>query len=154
MEVTSGSVTHVYSIPSLQTVGQIDTHLDVVEKVTIYINSSTSFDHTFECPTMDSPIHGNIETITESRTISAYVTYKVDLSTDSISDFKKYDDLTEDEVLNWAFAANPTAKTNYQNKNETEVLENKDKLLNPLKYKHDSPVTPWQRRADEALASE
>lgn len=48
MEVTSGSVTHLYSIPNLQTVGQVDSHLDVVERATIYINSSTTFDYTFE----------------------------------------------------------------------------------------------------------
>ena len=30
------------------------------------------------------------------------------------------------------------------------VLTAKDKLLNPLNYKKDSPVTPWKKRADEA----
>ena len=150
MEVTSGSVTHLYSIPNLQTVGQVDSHLDVVEKVTIYINSSTTFDYTFET----SDIEGVTSSVTESRTTEAFSTYDVDLSTDTISEFRNYDDLTEELVLNWAFAAQPDAKTNNQNKNEAEVLEKKDRLLNPLKYKHDSPVTPWRRRADEASASE
>jgi len=148
MEVTSGSVTHLYSIPNLHTVGQVDSHLDVIERVTIYINSSTTFDYTYT--TLD--IDGETKTITESRTTEAFSTYGVDLSTDTISDFKKYDDLTENEVLNWAFAAQPDAKTNHQNKNEAEVLEKKDILLNPLKYKHESSVTPWQKKADEASA--
>ncbi len=33
---------------------------------------------------------------------------------------------------------------------EAKVLEAKDKVLNPLKYYRDSPVTPWRKRADEA----
>jgi len=146
MEVTSGSVTHLYSIPHLQTVGQVDSHLDVVEKVTIYINSSTTFDYRYTTTDRE----GRTQTITESKTTEAFVQYDVNLSTDSISDFRNYDDLTEELVLNWAFAAQPDAKTNHQNKNEAEVLEKKDKLLNPLKYKHDSPVTPWRKKADEA----
>ncbi len=150
MEVTSGSVTHLYSIPDLQTVGQVDSHLDVVERVTIYINSSTTFDYTFET----TDIEGVTSSVTESRTAEAFIHYDVDLSTDTISDFRNYDDLTEELVLNWAFAAQPDDKTNHQNKNETEVLEKKDRLLNPLKYKHDSPVTPWRKRADEASAPE
>ena len=150
MEVTSGSVTHLYSIPHLQTVGQVDSHLDVVEKVTICISSSTRFDYRYTTTDLD----GKTQTITESRTTEAFVKYDVDLSTDSISDFRKYDDLTEELVLNWAFAAQPDAKTNNQNKNEAEVLEKKDKLLNPLKYKYDSPVTPWGKKADEASKSE
>lgn len=150
MEVTSGSVTHLYSIPNLQTVGQVDSHLDVVERVTIYIISSTTFDYRYTTTDWD----GKTQTITESRTTEAFIHYDVDLSTDTISDFRNYDDLTEELVLNWAFAAQPDTKTNNQNKNEAEVLEKKDRLLNPLKYKHDSPVTPWQKRADEASASE
>ena len=150
MEVTSGSVTHLYSIPDLQTVGQVDSHLDVVERVTIYINSSTTFDYRYTTTDID----GKTQTITESRTTEAFINYDVDLSTDTISDFRNYDDLTEELVLNWAFAAQPDVKTNHQNKNEAEVLEKKDKLLNPLKYKHDSPVTPWRKRADEASAPE
>lgn len=146
MEVTSGPVTHLYSIPNLQTVGQADSHLDVVERVTIYINSSTTFDYRYTTKDDD----GKTQTITESRTTEAFSSYDVDLSTDSISDFRNYDDLTEELVLNWAFTAQPDAKTNHQNKNEAEVLEKKDILLNPLKYKHDSPVTPWRKKADEA----
>jgi hypothetical protein len=150
MEVTSGSVTHLYSIPHLQTVGQVDSHLDVVERVTIYINSSTTFDYRYTTTDID----GKTQTITESRTTEAFSTYGVDLSTDTISDFRNYDDLAEELVLNWAFAAQPDVKTNHQNKNEAEVLEKKDILLNPLKYKHDSPVTPWRKKADEASAPE
>jgi hypothetical protein len=48
----------------------------------------------------------------------------------------------------------PVQKQKHMDANEAIVLEAKDKVLNPLKYKKDSPVTPWQRRADEALAGE
>ena len=150
MIVTSGSVTHNYTIPFLRKVGQVDSNLDVIDEVTVYINTSTTFDYTYSTQVNfdystkgKTPEETSFKDVTESRTETAFVQYSVSLSTDSISDFKKYSDLTEDEVLGWAFAADPTSKTNNQNKNEAEVLEKKDKLLNPLKYQKDSCTPPW-----------
>jgi len=77
------------------------------------------------------------------------------LSTSGISTFQAYDDLEESTVLQWAFAADTEGqKAKHMTANETIVLTAKDKLLNPLLYKKDSPVTPWRRRADEASVSE
>ena len=134
MIVTSNTVEHNFSIPHLTTVGQVDSNLDVIEQVTVSIGSSVAFDYTFES--------------TSSQIF-------VRLSTSGISTFQAYDDLEEDTVLQWAFTADTEGqKAKHMAANETIVLTAKDKLLNPLLYKHDSPVTPWRKRADEASVSE
>ena len=151
MIVTSNTVEHNFSIPSLTTVGQVDSNLDVIEQVTVSIGSSVAFDYTFET----TDIEGVTSSVTESRTESTSSQIFVSLSTSGISTFQAYDDLEEDTVLEWAFAADTEGqKAKHMTANETIVLTAKDKLLNPLLYKHDSPVTPWRKRADEASVSE
>jgi hypothetical protein len=151
MIVTSNTVEHNFSIPSLTTVGQVDSNLDVIEQVTVSIGSSVTFDYTFETTDID----GVTSSVTESRTESTSSQIVVSLSTSGISTFQAYDDLEEDTVLQWAFDADTEGqKAKHMTANETIVLTAKDKLLNPLLYKKDSPVTPWQKRADEASASE
>ena len=151
MIVTSNTVEHNFSIPSLTTVGQVDSNLDVIEQVTVSIGSSVTFDYTFET----TDIEGVTSSVTESRTESTSSQIFVSLSTSGISTFQAYDDLEESTVLQWAFAADTEGqKAKHMTANETIVLTAKDKLLNPLLYKHDSPVTPWQKRADEASVSE
>ena len=150
MIVTSNSVTHNFTIPSLLTVGQVDSNYDVIEQVTVYINSSTTFDHTFDTTDID----GNTTSVTESKTVDESSYYTVNLNTSNIPSFQAYNDLEEDTVLQWAFDVDPDRKTSLQNTNETNVLEAKDKVLNPLKYKKDTPSTPWARRAREALDGE
>lgn len=151
MIVTSNTVEHNFSIPHLTTVGQVDSNLDVIEQVTVSIGSSVTFDYTFET----TDIEGVTSSVTESRTESTSSQIVVSLSTSGISTFQAYDDLEEDTVLQWAFDADTEGqKAKHMTANETIVLTAKDKLLNPLLYKKDSPVTPWQKRADEASASE
>ena len=152
MIVTSNTVEHNFSIPNLTTVGQVDSNLDVIEQVTVSIGSSVTFDYTFETTDFDT---GVTSSVTESRTESTSSQIFISLSTSGIGTFQAYDDLEEDAVLQWAFAADTEGqKAKHMAANETIVLTAKDKLLNPLKYKHDSPVTPWQKRADEASVSE
>ena len=149
MIVTSNTVEHNFSIPHLTTVGQVDSNLDVIEQVTVSIGSSVTFDHTYEA----TDIEGVTSSVTESRIESTTSQFSVSLSTSGISTFQAYDDLEEDTVLQWAFDADTEGqKAKHMAANETIVLTAKDKLLNPLLYKKDSPVTPWRKRADEASA--
>lgn len=146
MIITSNSVTHNYTIPNVVTVGQVDSNLNVVESVTVYVNSSTTFDHTYD--TVD--IENNTVSVTESKTVTEFTKYDVSLNTSGISTFVAYDDLEEDTVLGWAFDKDATTKTSVQSAHETSVLEQKDKVLNPLKYYRTSTSpTPWQVRADQ-----
>jgi len=147
MIVTSNTVEHNFGIPSLNTIGQVDSNLNVIEQVTVSIGSSVTFDYTYETTDME----GVKSSVTESRTESTSSQFFVSLNTSGISTFQAYDDLEEDTVLQWAFDADSEGqKAKHMDANETIVLTAKDKLLNPLNYKKDSPVTPWRKRADEA----
>ena len=153
MIITSNSVQHEYTIPNVTIVGDVDGFENVAERVEIYLNSSTTFDHTYETTIydMESPV-GIATTVTESKTVTEFTHYSVDLNTAGIStdSFSAWDDLEEDQVLQWAFDADTDEKTRIQNEQEAKVLETKDKILNPRKYQRDTPVTPWRKRADEA----
>ena len=155
MIVTSNSVQHEYTIPNLSIIGEVDGLENVAYKAQIYLHSSTTFDHTYETTIydMESPV-GIATTVTESKTITEFTHYEVDLSTEGLDPdaFTTFDDLEEDDVLGWCFTAASELKTRVQNEQESKVLEAKDKILNPRRYYKDTPVTPWRRRADEAAA--
>jgi hypothetical protein len=152
MIITSNSVQHEYTIPSVTIVGDVDGFENVAERVEIYLHSSTTFDHTYETTIydMESPV-GIATTVTESKTVTEFTHYGVDLNTAGIStaSFSAWDDLEEDQVLQWAFDADEGTSA-HRAAMEAKVLEAKDKILNPRKYYRDTPVTPWRRRADEA----
>ena len=156
MIVTSNSVQHEYTIPNLSIIGEVDGLENVAYKAQIYLHSSTTFDHTYETTIydMESPV-GIATTVTESKTITEFTHYDVDLSTEGLDPdaFTTFDDLEEDDVLGWCFTAASELKTRVQNEQESKVLEAKDKILNPRRYYKDTPVTPWRRRADEAAAA-
>lgn len=156
MIVTSNSVEHNYTIPSVTVVGDVDGFENVAERVEIYLNSSTTFDHTYETTIVDENMVSVASTVTESKTVKQFTQFGVDLNTSGITteSFTAWDDLEEDQVLQWAFDADADEKTRIQNEQEAKVLEAKDKVLNPKKYQRDTPVTPWKARADAESASE
>jgi hypothetical protein len=98
------------------------------------------------------PRVGIATTVTESKTITEFTHYDVDLNTVGLAatTFSAFDDLEEDEVVQWCIDADTDRIEGIQDEQEAKVLEAKDKILNPRKYYRDSPVTPWRRRADEA----
>ena len=154
MIITSNSVNHDYTIPNLSIVGEVDGLEKVAYQSRIYLTSSATFDHTYETTIwdIDSPV-GIATTVTETKTLTEFTYYDVELNTVGIasSTFTAFDDLEEDQVLQWCFdACEDTAQI--RETQESKVLEAKDKVLNPKKYYHDSPVTPWRRRADQAAA--
>jgi hypothetical protein len=154
MIITSNSVQHEYTIPQLHIIGEVDGLESVAYKAQIYLHSSTTFDHTYETTVYDMDSSSGITTtITESKTLTEFTYYDVELNTVGIasSSFTAFDDLEEDQVLQWCFDAHEDT-LQIRQAQEAKVLEAKDKVLNPLKYYRDSPVTPWRRRADEAAS--
>ena len=154
MIITSNSVNHEYTIPDLSIIGEVDGLEDVAYKATLYLHSSTTFDHTYETTIwdIDSPV-GIATTVTEEKTVTEFTHYDVELNTVGISSatFTPFDDLEEYQVLQWCFdACEDTLQI--REAQEAKVLEAKDKVLNPKKYYRDSPVTPWRRKADQAAA--
>ena len=156
MIITSNSVNHEYTIPNLSIVGEVDGLENVAYQAQIYLHSSTTFDHTYETTIwdMESPV-GIATTVTETKTVTEFTHFNVELNTVGLasSTFTAFDDLEEDQVLQWCFdACEDTLKI--RGEQEAKVLEEKDKILNPKRYYRDTPVTPWRRRADEASAME
>ena len=155
MIVTSNSVQHEYTIPQLRIIGEVDGLENVAYQAQIYLHSSTTFDHTYETTIYDteSPV-GIATTVTESKTVTEFTVFDVNLNTVGLAStsFTAFDDLEENEVLEWCFDAEPTLVANLQAEQEAKALEAKDKILNPKKYYRDTPVTPWRRRADEAAS--
>ena len=153
MIITSNLVEHNYTIPYVRIVGDVDGFENVAEKVTIYINSSTSFDHIYETTIYDCPSSvGIATTVTETKVVEDFVQVDVDLNTTGIStsSFTAWDDLEEDQVVQWCLDSDTERLANLEDEQEAKVLEKKDKILNPKKYYRDIPVTPWQIRKDQA----
>ena len=152
MIITSNSVNHEYTIPNLSIVGEVDGLENVAYQAQIYLHSSTTFDHTYETTIwdMESPV-GIATTVTEEKTVTEFTHYDIELNTVGLasSTFTAFDDLEEDQVLQWCFDADENTIQTRQGMEE-RVLEAKDKILNPKRYYRDTPVTPWRRRADEA----
>ena len=151
MIITSNLVEHNYTIPSVTVVGDVDGFENVAEKVTIYINSSTSFDHTYETTNFDRENDVGITiTVTGTKVVEDFAQVNVDLNTTGIStsSFTAWDNLEEDQVVQWCLDSDTERLANLEDVQEAKVLEKKDKILNPKKYYRDSPVTPWQIRKD------
>jgi len=153
MIITSNTVNHEYTIPHLSIVGEVDGLEKVAYRAEIYLHSSTTFDHTYETTIYDieSPV-GIATTVTESHTLTEFTHFNVDLNTVGLSSstFTAFDDLEEDQVVQWCLDSDTDRIQGIQDTQEAKTLEAKDKILNPKRYYRDTPVTPWRRRADEA----
>ena len=152
MIITSNSVSHHYTIPNLSIIGEVNGLENVAYKAQIYLHSSTTFDHTYETTIYNTEsLAGITTTVTEEKTVTEFTYYDVELNTADISSdsFTVFDNLEEDQVLQWCFDADENTLQTREGM-EARVLEAKDRILNPLKYYRDSPVTPWRRRVDEA----
>lgn len=154
MIITSNTVEHNYTIPQLSIIGEVDGLENVAYRAQIYLHSSVTFDHTYETTISEPGEVGITTTVTESKTLTEFTVFDVNLSIVGLSStsFTAFDDLEEDQVLEWCFDEEPTLVANIQAEQEAKVLEAKDRVLNPKKYYRDTPVTPWRRRADEAAA--
>ena len=156
MIITSNSVNHDYTIPNLSIVGEVDGLEKVAYQSRIYLTSSATFDHTYETTSYDMETSvGIATTVTESKTVSEFTYYDVQLNTVGIdsSSFTSWEDLEENQVLQWIFDKEPELIERIQDEQEVKVLEAKDKVLNPLKYYRDTPPTPWRIRADQESQS-
>ena len=155
MIITSSTVEHNYTIPQLRIIGEVDGLENVAYQAQIYLHSSVTFDHTYETTLYSEPGSvGVTTTVTEEKTLTEFTVFDVDLDTVGLAStsFTAFDDLEEDQVLEWCFDEEPTLVANIQAEQEAKALEAKDKVLNPKKYYKDTPATPWRRRADEAAA--
>ena len=101
-------------------------------------------------PVYDIPAAvGIATTVREDKSISCFSHFNVSFQTSQIEDFTSWDDLTEEQVIGWIPQDSLLTK---QQEHQATLEVEMDKVLNPLKYYRDSPVTPWRIRADQASA--
>ena len=152
MIITSNSVTHEYTIPNLSIIGEVNGLENVAYKAQIYLHSSTTFPYTYETNIFDIDSQvGITTTVTEEKTVTEFTLYDIELNTVGIasSTFTPFDNLEEDQVLQWCFDTEEVFINRVQNDQEQKVLTEKDKILNPKKYYRGTPVTPWRSRRDQ-----
>ena len=146
MIITSNSVTHEYVCPELTIIGEVDGFENVAKKVRVEVYSSTTFDHTYE--TVLSNPDGGVgiaTTLTQEKTVSSYSAFSVTLATSGIgtTSFTAWEDLQEDQVIQWAMDKDPLVASQVKEKQETIVLKEKEKVLYPRRHLLDTPVPPW-----------
>ena len=122
MITTSNSVTHEHKVSKLHYIGKVNDNEKVVYKVEVETTSKLLFDYT--CDT------GFVKT----KTCTAISSHEVELSTDNINSFVSFDDLSEDQVLEWVFNTNSNLQDTIQTSHEEEVLKQKNAILDPLSY--------------------
>ena len=145
---------HLYTIPSITIVKERSGLNDVAVSLTVNIRTHETFEHTFdriEYHYNDTNISKTVS-FTENKTVENYQEVEIDLDTSNIdsSKFVEWDDLTEEEVIGWAKSAKDFSSM--ESEGASIVAEKKDRILNPNKYKFDSPTTPWVVRAIKEAA--
>ena len=145
---------HVYQIPGVTYVAEKDDHEKVAVSAQVYLTTKETFEHTFEktvyTPDMTEP---TTETVTEEKTVEHFQHFTVDFDTSNLDPlmFAQWDDLTEEQVIAWVKSAKDV--TPLEEEGAAIVTEKKDKILNPNRYRFDTPVTPWRIRADQEAAA-
>jgi len=156
MIITSNTVTHNYSCSELTIIGEVNGCEDVAKKVRVDMNSSVTFEHTYETILSDpDSVVGIATTVTEEKTVSSFSTFTVTLGTSGIGSttFTPWKDLEEDQVIQWALDRDPTLANQIKEKQESVVLKEKEKVLYPKRYHMDTPVPPWQVRNPKIVES-
>lgn len=146
---------HVYEIPNVTYVAEKDDHEKVAVSAQVYLITKETFDHTFERTNFTPDMaESTTETVTEEKTVDHFQHFTVDFDTSSLDPlmFTAWDDLTEEQVIAWVKSAKDV--TPLEEEGAAIVTEKKDKILNPNRYRFDTPVTPWRIRADQAAAVE
>lgn len=147
---------HVYTIPSVTIVEERSGFDKVAVSATVYLTTTETFEHTFERPEydMESPMtEPTMVTVTEEKTVDHFQHFTVDFDTSNLDPlmFAQWDDLTEEQVIAWVKSAKDV--TPLEEEGAVIVTEKKDKILNPNRYRFDTPVTPWRIRADQEAAA-
>lgn len=153
MIITSNSITHNYMVSGLTRFEESNGLEKVANSAKICIHSSVSFDHSYEMTVYSEPSNiGGISTfVTENKTFFDDVCFDISLSTSGIStsNFVIWENLEEDQVLQWCFDQNSELIAEKQNEMENSLLGRKDRVLNPKRYIIENPPAPWKVREDE-----
>jgi len=122
MITTTTLSTHEYKIKKINYLETVDSNSKVIVDVNFDVKSTHVFDYT--C--VDDTIKNKYCTIISSHISS--------LNTESISNFVEYDNLSEDQVLQWIFSNNPSLRNEIETQHDLNITDQKNKLLDPSRY--------------------
>ena len=122
MITTTTLSTHEYKIKKINYLGTVDGNSKVIVDVNFDVKSTHVFDYTCVDGTIKNKYCVKISSYTSS------------LNTESISNFVQYDDLTEDQVLQWIFSSNASLKNEIETQHDLNIADQKNKLLDPSRY--------------------
>lgn len=149
---------HTYSVSSVTRVLEKGDFEKVASGATITVTSSETFDYTYEKSDVlynDGVQEIVTETVTEPRTIENSTYFTVDFDTDTLDPlmFTAWEDLTEDQVLQWAQTSNADKFSEVEQENVNIITDKKDRLLYPKRYVVETPPSPWRVRSEQQLGS-
>jgi len=141
---------HIYTIPSLKVVQKKSEFDKVAVSATVYLITKDTFEHTFEKEEFTPEEGSTTSTVTENKTAEHFQQFEVNFNTSNLksSDFVNFDDLTEEQVVEWVKSVKDV--TDIEAEGASIVADKKDKILKPEEYTFDYPVTPWVARANAA----
>ena len=123
------TITYEWTIPKIRVVSELNDKIDVATELYVSLSASTTFDHTY-VSLNNTGIGTTMVTFPKTESTSKII--DVPLNTSGIStSFTAWDSLTESQVLGWVSSG---VKTTNKNDLTWQILESKDKVLNPLKY--------------------
>lgn len=141
MIITSNGITHNCNIVSLSIIGQVDDNMDVVHQAKVSVQSSLEFEYTkevYQYSNIQEQTGLTTSIVTVNDSINETKEYDVNFNTTGIKTFSGYNTLTENQVMNWCIAAN------FIDDVDADILEKKDRIINPRKYyKTTEEVKPW-----------
>jgi len=141
MIITSNGIIHNCTIVSLSITGQVDNNIDVVHQAKVSVQSSLEFEYdkeVYQYANAQEQTGLTTSIITVNDSVNESKEYDVSFNTTGIETFSSYNTLTENQVMNWCIAAN------FIDKVDADILEKKDRIINPRKYyKNTEEVKPW-----------
>lgn len=141
MIITSNGITHNCTIVSLSITGQVDDNIDVVHQAKVSIQSSLEFEYdkeVYQYANVQEQTGLTTSIVTVNDCVNETKEYDVSFNTTGIKTFSSYNTLTENQVMGWCIA------TNFLNDVDANILEKKDRIINPRKYyKNTEEIKPW-----------
>jgi hypothetical protein len=148
---------HTYKIPSLTIVAERQGFEQVVCSAVVYLTTTETFDVTVDGIHIDEETGESVIVPTvQPKIVSHFKQFNVEFDTSDITEnsFTKWEDLTEEQVLEWVISIKGDELLVFEQEGAASVADQKDRILNPKRYQFDSPPTPWQIRADKESAEQ
>lgn len=122
---TTNTITHKWWIPRTISIKEKESYQQIVEGAVLYLKSSTE-------EFIDNSVNPGITT---NLTITSSINFE--FSTDNLTEFTEWDNLTENQVLGWCGVSTSSitgSAKDLMDKHEKQLLKDKNILEDPRDY--------------------